>query len=74
MGQDSSSWLVFEFKCLASKTTFIASPFGIKIKGFKNVVPIVCFHLKWNQFVLLYCIFQGLVKVYLVYLCNELVL
>ena len=43
MGQDSSSWLVFEFKCLASKTTFIASPLGIIIKGFRNVVPIVCF-------------------------------
>ena len=43
MGQDSISWLVFEFRCLASKTTFIASPFGIIIKGFKNVVPIVCF-------------------------------
>ena len=43
MGQDSSSWLVFEFKCLAFRTTFIESPLGIIIKGFKNVVPMVCF-------------------------------
>ena len=43
IGQDSSSWFVFELRCLASRTTFIASPLGIMIKGFKNVVPIVCF-------------------------------
>ena len=43
MGQDSSSRLVFEFKCLASKTIFIESPLGIIFKGFKNVVPIKCF-------------------------------
>ena len=43
MGQDSNSWLVFEFNCLASRATFIASPLGIMNKGFKNVVPIVCF-------------------------------
>ena len=56
MGQDSSFWLVFEFKCLASETTFIASPFGIIIKGFKNVVPIVCFSSEVEpiRFIILY--------------------
>ena len=34
---------MFEFKCLASRTTFIASPLGIMIKEFENVVPLVCF-------------------------------
>ena len=43
MGQDSSSWLVFEFNCLAPRTTFIESPLGIIIKGLRNVVPMVCF-------------------------------
>ena len=43
MGQDSSSWLVFEFKSFASRTNFIESPLGIIIKGFRNVVPMVCF-------------------------------
>ena len=29
--------------CLSVTNSFIASPLGIIIKGFKNVVPIVCF-------------------------------
>ena len=43
MDQDSSSCLVFEVKCLASRTTFIEFPLGIIIEGFRNVVPMVCF-------------------------------
>ena len=42
IGQDSSSWLVFEFKCPASEKTLKASPLGTNFKGLRKVVPNLC--------------------------------
>ena len=61
MGQDSSSWLVFEFKCLA-RTTFIESPLGIIIKGFRNVVPMVCFSSDEESICFIILFFSSSVK------------
>ena len=71
MGQDSSSWLVFEFKCLASRTTFIESPLGIIIKRLEMLFQWYASHLMKSQFVLLYYIFQVLLRVCLFYRGSE---